>query len=123
MNRIRNTAKKKKNYRYIHCKKELAVFPSPAGMSLIKLFLGGNNLVFSRPERFWSVTSRLETGKWLTIFYSVGKIKNNLKFWTDFPWRRKRQCTELQGTRAEGRKSQTTFRAAPSSPDLNCGKV
>ncbi len=35
---------------YIHCKKELAVFPSPAGMSLIKLFLGGNNLVFSRPE-------------------------------------------------------------------------
>jgi hypothetical protein len=26
----------------IHCKKELAVFPSPAGMSLIKLFLGGN---------------------------------------------------------------------------------
>jgi hypothetical protein len=29
-----------------HCKKELAVFPSPAGMSLIKLFLGGNNLIF-----------------------------------------------------------------------------
>ncbi len=28
---------------YLHCKKELVVFPSPAGMSLIKLFLGGNN--------------------------------------------------------------------------------
>jgi len=42
----------------VHCKKELAGFPSPAGMSLIKLFLGGNNLVFSRPERVWSVTSR-----------------------------------------------------------------
>ncbi len=55
----------------MHCKKELAVFPSPAGMSLIKLFLGGNNLVFSRPERVWSVTSRLGTGKWLTLFYSV----------------------------------------------------
>jgi hypothetical protein len=55
----------------IHCKKELAVFPSPAGMSLIKLFLGGNNLVFSRPERVWSVTSRLGTGKWITLFYSV----------------------------------------------------
>jgi hypothetical protein len=55
----------------IHCKKELAVFPSPAGMSLIKLFLGGNNLVFSRPERVWSVTSRLGTGKWPTLFYSV----------------------------------------------------
>ncbi len=46
-----------------HCKKELAVFPSPAGMSLIKLCLGGNNLVFFRPERVWSVTSRLGTGK------------------------------------------------------------
>jgi hypothetical protein len=55
----------------LHCKKDLAVFPSPAGMSLIKLFLGGNNLVFSRPERVWSVTSRLGTGKWLTLFYSV----------------------------------------------------
>ncbi len=55
----------------LHCKKELAVFPSPAGMSLIKLFLGGKNLVFSRPERVWSVISRLGTGKWLTPFYSV----------------------------------------------------
>jgi hypothetical protein len=58
----------------LHCKKELAVFPSPAGMSLIKLFLDGNNLVFSRPERVWSVTSWLGTGKWLTLFYSVGPI-------------------------------------------------
>jgi hypothetical protein len=40
-------------------------------MSLIKLFLGGNNLLFSRPERVWSVTSRLGKGKWLTLFYSV----------------------------------------------------
>jgi hypothetical protein len=60
----------------LHCKKELAVFPSPAGMSLIKLFLGGNNLVFSRPERVWSVTSRLGTGKWLTLFYSVCTLRN-----------------------------------------------
>jgi hypothetical protein len=57
-----------------HCEKELAVFPSPAGMSLIKLFLGGNNLVFSRPERVWSVTSRLGTGKWLTLSYSAVQI-------------------------------------------------
>ncbi len=35
-----------------HCKKELAVFPSPAGMSLIKLFLGGNNLVFPAQREF-----------------------------------------------------------------------
>ncbi len=27
----------------VHCKKRLAVFPSPAGMSLTKLSLGGNN--------------------------------------------------------------------------------
>jgi hypothetical protein len=29
----------------LHCKKRLAVFPSPAGMSLIKLSQGGNNLI------------------------------------------------------------------------------
>jgi hypothetical protein len=45
-------------------------------MSLIKLFLGGNNLVFSRLERVWSVTSRLGTGKWLTLFYSVAKKRS-----------------------------------------------
>ncbi len=28
---------------FLHCKKRLAVFPSPAGMSLTKLSLGGNN--------------------------------------------------------------------------------
>jgi hypothetical protein len=33
-------------------KKNLAVFPSPAGMSLIKLFLGGNNLVFPAQREF-----------------------------------------------------------------------
>ncbi len=35
-----------------HCKKELAVFPSPAGMSLTKLFLGGNNLIFPAQGEF-----------------------------------------------------------------------
>jgi hypothetical protein len=30
---------------YLHCKKRLAAFPSPAGMSLTKLFLGGNNFI------------------------------------------------------------------------------
>jgi hypothetical protein len=64
-----------------HCKKELAVFPSPAGMSLIKLFLGGNNLVFSRTERVWSVTSRLGTGKWLTLFYSAAVHRSPNKLW------------------------------------------
>ncbi len=55
----------------IHCKKELAIFPSPAGMSLTKLSLGGKKLNYSRPGRVWSVTSRLGTGKRPTLFYSV----------------------------------------------------
>jgi hypothetical protein len=35
----------------LHCKKELAIFPSPAGMSLSKLSLGGKKLNYSRPGR------------------------------------------------------------------------
>jgi hypothetical protein len=31
-------------YEYIHCKKRLTVFPSPAGMSLTKLSLAGKSL-------------------------------------------------------------------------------
>jgi hypothetical protein len=27
----------------VHCKKRLSIFPSPAGMSLTKLSMGGNN--------------------------------------------------------------------------------
>ncbi len=32
---------------------------------------GREKLNYSRPGRVWSVTSRLRTGKWLTLFYSV----------------------------------------------------
>jgi hypothetical protein len=32
-------------YTFIHCNKRFAVFPSLAGMSLITLFLDGNNLI------------------------------------------------------------------------------
>ncbi len=56
---------------YLHCKKELAIFPSPAGMSLTKLSLGGKKLNYSRPGRIRSVTSRLGTGKRPTLFHSV----------------------------------------------------
>jgi hypothetical protein len=35
----------RRSFRILHCKKRLAVFPSPAGMSLTKLSLGGNNLI------------------------------------------------------------------------------
>ncbi len=36
---------------YVHCKKELAIFLSPVGMSLTKLSLGGKKLNYSRPGR------------------------------------------------------------------------
>jgi hypothetical protein len=36
----------------IHCKKGLAVFPSPAGMSLTKLSLAGNNSIFPGQGEF-----------------------------------------------------------------------
>jgi hypothetical protein len=36
----------------LHFKKGLVVFPSPAGMSLIKLSLGGNNLIFPAQGEF-----------------------------------------------------------------------
>ncbi len=34
--------------RFLHCKKKLAVFPSPAGISLTKLYLAGINLIIPR---------------------------------------------------------------------------
>jgi hypothetical protein len=35
----------------VHCKKRLATFPPPAGMSLIKTFLGGNTVIKIFPPR------------------------------------------------------------------------
>jgi hypothetical protein len=36
----------------IHCKKTFAIFPSPAGMSLIKLSLDGNYLIIPAQGEF-----------------------------------------------------------------------
>jgi hypothetical protein len=36
----------------IHCKKRFAILPSPAGMSLTKLSLDGNNLIISVQGEF-----------------------------------------------------------------------
>jgi hypothetical protein len=36
----------------MHCKKMVASFPSPAGMSLTKLSLAGNNLIIPRQGEF-----------------------------------------------------------------------
>jgi hypothetical protein len=36
----------------VHCKKRLATFPSPAGMSLTKISLGGKNLIIPSKREF-----------------------------------------------------------------------
>jgi hypothetical protein len=36
----------------LHCKKRLSFFPSPAGMSLIKLSMAGNNLIIPGQGEF-----------------------------------------------------------------------
>jgi len=38
----------------VQCNKGVAVFPSPAGMSLTKLSLAGNNLPSPSPRKVWS---------------------------------------------------------------------
>jgi hypothetical protein len=45
---------------YLHCKKSLSIFPSPAGMSMTKLSLAGKNLII--PGQGKSVTPRLAMG-------------------------------------------------------------
>jgi hypothetical protein len=37
---------------HMHCKKRLAIFPSPAGMSLTKLSLIRNNFIFPAQGEF-----------------------------------------------------------------------
>ncbi len=54
----------------VHSKKRLVIFPSPAGMPLIKLFLAGNNY-YSPPGGVCLVTSRLGTGKPRTFVFTV----------------------------------------------------
>ncbi len=87
-----NYCKPKRHYLVLaasHCKKELAIFPSPAGMSLTKLSLAGKKLNYSRPGRVWSVTSRLGTGKRLTLFYSAGASDQDVLgfYGCNFSWR------------------------------------
>jgi hypothetical protein len=60
-------------------KKRLAIFPSPAGMSLTKLSLDGKILLLP-PGRVWLVTSRLGTGESLTFFYSGMSLHGKYKY-------------------------------------------
>jgi len=62
-----------------HCKKRLAIFLSPAGMSLTKLFLGRNNLYMTSlfPPRESLVSDILAgDGKLANPFYSVPPFHN-----------------------------------------------
>jgi hypothetical protein len=59
----------------IHLKKISTIFPSPAAMSLTKLSLAGNNLIFPRQGEFWLVTSWLGTGKSLTFFLQCSSLE------------------------------------------------
>ncbi len=43
---------KEKYWRKLHCKKSLAIFPSPAGMSLANLSMAGNNLTIPGQDEF-----------------------------------------------------------------------
>jgi hypothetical protein len=54
----------------MHCKKRFAIFPSPAGMSLTKLSLAGNNLIYPVQGEFglWHPSWQ---GKIVNLFYSV----------------------------------------------------
>ncbi len=59
-------------YLFIHCKKRLVIFPSPASRDVAyQTLLGREKLNYSRPGRVWYVTSRMGSGKLLTFFYSV----------------------------------------------------
>ncbi len=69
----------------VHCERRFSIFPSPDGMSLTKLSLGGNNAIFSGPRRVRWVTSRLETGKsriFFIFFYSVPSADSNFFYWS-----------------------------------------
>ncbi len=55
----------------LHCKKRLAVFPFPAGMSLIKSSLAGNYKIFPAMASLVSDIYDCRDGKIANLFYSV----------------------------------------------------
>jgi hypothetical protein len=58
-----------------HCKKRLTVFLSPAGMSLTKLSLVGNNLIIPSQEEF----GKRHPGWGGDLFYSEVLSEGSLK--------------------------------------------
>ncbi len=66
---------------HLHCKKRFAVFPSPDGMSLTKLPLAWNNLLF---QASGSLVSDIpaEDGKISTFFNRVPRHSQVIEIWT-----------------------------------------
>jgi hypothetical protein len=60
-------------YISLHCKKWLSIFPPPAGMSLNKLSLAGNNLINSTRESLL-IDIPAGDGKIANLFNSSFKI-------------------------------------------------
>jgi hypothetical protein len=60
---------------YVHCKKRWAIFPSPAGMSLTKLFLAGKNLI--NANLFFTVYHCIRIYK---LFFHFSTIHNLLNW-------------------------------------------
>ncbi len=54
-----------------HCKKWLAIFKSPAGMSLTNLSLAGNDLIIPSQEEYMVSDIPAGNGKIASLFYSV----------------------------------------------------
>jgi hypothetical protein len=57
----------------LHCKKRLASFPSPAGMSLTKRSLAGNNLIISTARECLACAIPAEDGIIANIFLQCRK--------------------------------------------------
>jgi hypothetical protein len=64
----------------MHRKKRLATVPSPAGMSLTKLSLGGNNLIFPAQREFVSdIPARDRMSPTFLREWSKGEGKGKVK--------------------------------------------
>ncbi len=59
---------------HLHCKKSLAIFPSPAGMSLTKLSLAGNNLIIPGHGECWVSDTPVGDGKIANLFLQCNDL-------------------------------------------------
>jgi hypothetical protein len=65
----------------LHCKKGLAIFPSPAGVSVTKLSLAGNYLINPGQGEFGYSNIPTRDGKIANLFYSVNCAHPELRLY------------------------------------------